>query len=152
MTVISLDLGTQCGWAISRGSKHVSSGSLSLKPNKFDSHGMRYSYLKSLLVNKNDEFNITHCVYEIVRSHTGTDAAHMYGGYLATVQTWCEENNVVYHGVPVGTIKKHITGKGKASKEEVIKCVKEKLGIFPVDDNQADAVALCDYILTNPIY
>jgi Holliday junction resolvasome RuvABC endonuclease subunit len=49
--------------------------------------------------------------------------------------------------VAVGTIKKHITGKGNASKQAVIKAVEAKW-YRPQDDNEADAIALLDYVLT----
>lgn len=39
------------------------------------------------------------------------------------------------------TIKRFITGKGNASKSEVIEAVKGK-GFIPQDDNEADALAL----------
>jgi Holliday junction resolvasome RuvABC endonuclease subunit len=48
---------------------------------------------------------------------------------------------VPYQGVPVGTIKRHATGNGNASKEAVIEAVKAK-GHNPADDNEADAIAL----------
>ena len=41
----------------------------------------------------------------------------------------------------MGTIKRFITGKGNASKLEVIKAVKA-LGHRPIDDNEADALSL----------
>jgi Holliday junction resolvasome RuvABC endonuclease subunit len=41
----------------------------------------------------------------------------------------------------VGTIKKHATGKGNASKEEMIAAARAK-GFNPTDDNQADALML----------
>jgi Holliday junction resolvasome RuvABC endonuclease subunit len=49
--------------------------------------------------------------------------------------------------VPVGTIKKHVTGKGNASKAEVIAAVKAK-GFNLKDDNEADSLALLDLVLT----
>ena len=48
---------------------------------------------------------------------------------------------IPYQGVPVGTIKRHITGKGNADKQEVIAAVRER-GFSPADDNEADAIAL----------
>ncbi len=51
-----------------------------------------------------------------IRRHLGTDAAHCYGGFLAVLSAWCEENNIPYQGVNVKTIKRFITGKGNASK------------------------------------
>ena len=59
--------------------------------------------------------------FEEVRRHMGVDSAHVYGGLLATLTAWCEHHQIPYQGVPVGTIKKNATGKGNASKDEMIK-------------------------------
>ncbi|WP_375679113.1 crossover junction endodeoxyribonuclease RuvC, partial [Bartonella sp. AP33XZML] len=79
--------------------------------------------------------------FEEVRRHVGTDAAHVYGGLLATLTAWCEHHQIPYEGIPVSTIKKATTGKGNASKEEMIEamCIK---GHKPCDDNEADALAI----------
>ncbi|EJF84172.1 hypothetical protein MCU_00840 [Bartonella elizabethae Re6043vi] len=79
--------------------------------------------------------------FEEVGRHTGTDAAHVYSGLLTTLTAWCEHPQIPYEGIPVGTIKKEITAKGNASKEEMIKAVCEK-GHAPCDDNEADALAI----------
>jgi Holliday junction resolvasome RuvABC endonuclease subunit len=79
--------------------------------------------------------------FEEVRRHVGTDAAHIYGGFLAHLSAWCEQHELPYQGVPVGTIKRHATGKGNAGKEAVIAAVR-KLGHQPTDDNEADAIAI----------
>ena len=42
--------------------------------------------------------------------------------------------------MPVGTIKKHATGKGNASKDDMIASVRLR-GHNPADDNEADALA-----------
>ena len=54
----------------------------------------------------------------------GVDAAHAYGGFMAHLTAWCEHHNIPYAGVPVGTIKKHATGKGNASKDLMIGAAK----------------------------
>ena len=69
---------------------------------------------------------------------------HAYGGFLASLTAWCEEHSIPYEGVPVGTIKKFITGKGNAGKAAVIAAVKA-LGHLPEDDNEADALALLHF-------
>ena len=46
-----------------------------------------------------------------------------------------------YQGVPVGTIKRHVTGKGNADKAAVIAAVRAR-GFNPADDNEADALAI----------
>jgi hypothetical protein len=51
--------------------------------------------------------------FEEVRRHAGVDAAHAYGGFLATLTAWCEGQGIPYSGAPVGTIKKHDTGRRK---------------------------------------
>ncbi|MBM3273404.1 hypothetical protein FJY94_09270, partial [Candidatus Kaiserbacteria bacterium] len=63
-----------------------------------------------------------------------------------TLTAWCEHHQIPYQGVPVGTIKKHATGKGNAGKAEMIAAAKA-LGFAPVDDNHADALALLDWAM-----
>lgn len=54
----------------------------------------------------------------------------------------CQELGAIpYKGYSATQIKKFITGKGNASKQDVITAVKE-LGFNPTDDNEADAIAL----------
>ncbi len=86
--------------------------------------------------------------FEEVRAHAGTIAAQVYGGFLATLTTWCEERAIPYEGVPVGTIKRFATGKGNASKADVIAAVR-RLGFSPADDNEADALALLHWVIAN---
>ena len=80
-------------------------------------------------------------VFEEVRRHAGVDAAHAYGGFMGQLTAWCEHHQIPYQGIPVGTIKKHATGRGNASKEEMIDAIRSK-GHHPTDDNEADAIAL----------
>ena len=39
-----------------------------------------------------------------VHFNIGTDAAHIHGGFLATLTARCEQSKIPYQGVPVGTI------------------------------------------------
>ena len=48
----------------------------------------------------------------------------------------------------MGTIKRHIAGKGNTDKAAVIAAV-TALGFNPVDDNKADALALLHWALAN---
>jgi hypothetical protein len=89
-----------------------------------------------------DEHGPIEAIYfEEVRAHRGTDAAHLYGGFLAHLTAWCEKHAVPYQGIPVGTIKKHACGKGNVGKPAMIAAMKAK-GFSPADDNDADALAL----------
>jgi hypothetical protein len=60
---------------------------------------------------------------------------------LAHLSAWCEERAIAYQGVPVGTIKRYATGKGNADKAAMIAAMRAR-GFAPVDDNEADALAL----------
>jgi len=145
--ILALDLGTQTGWALSSQVRHITSGSENFKPQRFEGGGMRYLRFKRWLTEIKQSCEPLDAVYfEEVRRHAGVDAAHAYGGFLATLTAWCEHHQIPYQGVPVGTIKKHATGKGNAGKAEMIAAAKA-LGFAPVDDNHADALALLDWAM-----
>ncbi len=62
-----------------------------------------------------------------------------------TLAAWAEHHSIPYSGVPVGTIKKHATGKGNADKAAMMAAV-TALGFAPLDDNEADALALLSLV------
>jgi Holliday junction resolvasome RuvABC endonuclease subunit len=148
--IIALDLGTTTGWAMAElrlGSHLISSGIQSFKPQRYEGGGMRYLRFRRWLDTlAGDGQKLDACYYEEVRRHAATDAAHVYGGLLATLSSWCEANSVPYSGVPVGTIKRHATGKGNAGKAMVIEAMKAA-GHSPQDDNEADALALLHWAI-----
>ena len=146
-TVLALDLGTTTGWAMQSRDGQIAHGFVSLKPQRFEGGGMRYLRFKrwlSELQGMTGDIGATY--FEEVRRHAGVDAAHVYGGLLATLTSWCEHHNIPYQGVPVGTIKKHATGKGNAGKDEVIAAMRAK-GHPVTDDNEADALALLHWAI-----
>ncbi len=137
--ILSFDLGTTTGWAMWENGK-VSSGSVSFKPSHFDSGHSRYTRFRRWL-GANDNRAIDGVVYEAVRRHNGAIAAQTYGGFMATLQMWCDARSIPYEGVAVGTIKKFATGKGNATKTAMVAAM-EKRGHEPQDHNEADALAL----------
>ena len=146
-TILALDLGTTTGWALRGSDGHITSGSESFRPQRFEGGGMRFLRFKRWLTELKAITSDIDCLhFEEVRRHVSTDAAHAYGGFLATLTAWCEHHQIPYQGVPVGTIKKHATGKGNASKAERIAASKAR-GHDPVDDNHADALALLDWAM-----
>jgi Holliday junction resolvasome RuvABC endonuclease subunit len=109
---------------------------------------MRYlrfqRWLEEMISPAESEPQIDRIVFEEVRRHCGVDAAHAYGGFMSHLQSTCERLEIPYEGVPVGTIKRHATGKGNAGKELVIAAMRAR-GHVPKDDNEADALALLYY-------
>ena len=142
MTILALDLGTKTGWA-AKTSSGIKSGVKDFSTKRNEGGGMRYLRFRKWLDSINN--GITEIHYEEVRRHAGTQAAHVYGGLMGTLTAWCEENSIAYASVPVGTIKRAATGKGNASKEQMINAA-IKSGFNPADDNEADAIHLLRYV------
>ena len=155
--IIGLDLGTKCGWAVlgngalSGVNERVQSGTWNFSPKRHEGGGMRYVRFANELRELLDAwcFDISpqgvsvHVAFEEVRRHRGVSAAHVYGGLKAVLQSELEVRGVPYTSIPVGTIKKHATGKGNASKEEMIASAKkewEEESWELADDNEADAL------------
>lgn len=145
--ILTLDLGTATGWAIRTRDNDMTSGTQSFKPQRFEGGGMRFLRFKRWLTEVKQSVDGINVVYfEEVRNHAGVDAAHVYGGFMAHLTAWCEHHDIPYQGVPVGTIKKHATGKGNASKDDMIAAMRCK-GHAPADDNEADAQALLHWAI-----
>jgi hypothetical protein len=141
-TILALDLGTTTGWAAQTADGRPQSGSVSFRPSRYEGGGIRYLRFRAWLDSTLADLGRLSAIYfEEVRRHAGTDAAHIYGGLLAILTAWCEQQGVAYQGVPVGTIKRFIAGKGNADKAAVIAAVRKR-GFAPEDDNEADAVAI----------
>jgi len=161
LVILALDLGTTTGWALRSANGPVAHGFVSFKSQRVEGGGMRYLRLGRWLADMlalsgsqtGSQSNLTGIgavYFEEVRRHLGVDAAHVYGGLLATLTAWCEHHQIPYQGVPVGTIKRHATGKGNAGKAEVIAAMKA-LGHPVTDDNEADALALLHWALAQGV-
>ena len=140
--ILALDLGTTTGWALQPSDGPATSGTASFRPTRYDGGGMRFlRFLNWLKQIRAYSGRIEAVYFEEVRAHAGTDAAHIYGGFLATLTAWCEQQVVPYQGVPVGVIKHFIAGRGNAGKDVVMDAVRGR-GFHPADDNEADAIAI----------
>jgi len=141
-TILALDLGTTTGWAIRGHDGLITSGTVSFKPGRFDGGGMRFLRFTNWLTEIDRLSGPIEAIwFEEVRRHAGTDAAHVYGGLMATLTAWAELRGVPYQGAPVGTIKQHATGKGNADKAAMVAAARAR-GFSPADDNEADAIAI----------
>jgi hypothetical protein len=150
--ILALDLGTACGWATNGDgpvgrflpktvtpSASAIFGTFDLRHGRFAGGGVRFVRFRDALQQFTGQ--VDEVVFEAVQRHAGTAAAHVYGGLLAVLTTWCEDNGTPYDGRSVQGIKKFISGKGNADKQTVIKAV-EGRGFRPQNDNEADAIAL----------
>lgn len=145
-SILALDLGATTGWAVNLPGIGVTSGIAEFKNSRFEGGGMPFLKFHRWLSSIHKAHPVGEIVFEEVRRHAGTTAAHAYGGFLAHLTAWAEVKGIPYLGVPVGTIKHHATGKGNAGKAAVIAAMRAK-GHDPGDDNEADALAILHWAL-----
>ena len=141
-SILALDLGTTTGWAARNSRCRIVHGTAEFRSSRFEGGGMRYLRFGKWLDQTLEITGGVDAVYfEEIRRHAGTDAAHVHGGLLATLTSWCEGHGIPYQGVPVGTIKRFATGKGNADKAAMIAAVRDRR-FEPANDNEADAIAI----------
>ena len=140
MRVLGIDPGTCCGWAVlDPDGARLASGTWDLKPRRHDGGGMRYVYLRRYLAELCTALEPQAIGYEAVRRHRGVDAAHVYGGIVATLTAVAESRTIPYQGLPVAQVKRAATGKGNASKEMMVEAAQAKWGPVSGHD-EADAL------------
>lgn len=145
--VLALDLATKTGWAIRLRDGTVLSGMYDAS-SKSKHAGQRFVNFRTFLVDLLREHDIHHVAYEDVRRHMSTMSAHVHGGLKAIMLMICAANNLETSYKGVGTIKKHWTNKGTASKKEMI-AEAVRRGYAPQDDNVADALAILSLTLAD---
>jgi hypothetical protein len=151
LVILALDLGQRTGWAVRTRDGAIASGTHEFRPGRFEGGGMVWLRFRAWLQEIDETAGgVGVVVFEEVRRHLGTAAGHAYGGYLAHLTAWAEANRIPYQGVPVGTIKRHITGRGNADKQAVIEAIR-RLGFDPADDNEADALALLHWAIAHGV-
>lgn len=159
--VLALDIANKTGWAMHRAAGRMGSGVADFTPEKGEVDAKRWHRFYNWLDSLNDRAEGLEAVYfeEINFIGTSVQNARIKFGFEAILLLWCAFNNVPYEGVPVGTIKKFITGSGDAPKTKKDmerrnkKAKRQYMGITVEegltargfkfkDHNQADAVAL----------
>jgi len=139
MTILALDLGSKTtGWATPE-----ASGTWDMRIKRDESAGMRLIRLKSKLV---EFLPLRLVVFERPASRPGRLGALTVQAELqGVVKLFCEEHGIDYREYSPGEIKRHATGKGNASKEEMVEAAEERWPMLRVeDDNHADALWLLD--------
>jgi hypothetical protein len=115
--ILALDLGQKTGWAVRNADGALASGTVEFRPGRFEGGGMIYLRFRAWLQEVDETAGGIGAVYfEEVRFHRGVTAAHAYAGYLAHLTASAEMFKIPYRGVPVGTIKRHVTDRGNADK------------------------------------
>lgn len=143
MNILAIDPATKCGWAHSCGE----SGVWDLSIRRDESGGMRLLRFRGKLNSVRASVGVDVVAFEAARH-----AAPKMAGALVvqaelqgTLKLWCEQRQVQYRGYSPSEIKKHATGKGNASKADMVEAAVDKFGSV-ADDNEADALWLLDLV------
>lgn len=146
LTILGLDFGTQLGWALRHSNGTYESGVLSTKPVSARQPGSRFRALRALLIRLHKEHDLGLVVYENITFAGAGDASgilKMFGGYEAVVQMYCEREGVMFLPLAPTTLKKYVTGDGRASKALMVEWVSQ---VHPCSNhNEADALGLVLY-------
>jgi Holliday junction resolvasome RuvABC endonuclease subunit len=144
MSTLALDLGTHTGFALRVDAFSTTiSGTWDFSTKRHEDVGMRFVRFREALQRMRVNNGVTKIYFEEVRRHAGTGAAHIYGGFVAMLKSFCVDHGVSYESVPVGEIKKSFTGKGNANKEAMIAEALRR-GYEPASDDEADALAILE--------
>ena len=151
MSLLALDLGARTGWAINDGGV-VTHGYIDLNDPNDPIPAWRFINLNSFLCDVADAprgcgwSNLDRIVYEAPHMR-GWPATFSLVGLAATVEAWAARHGVNRPTrVHSSTIKKHTTGNGEATKEDVMAAISKRTRISVDDDNEADALALLFYV------
>ena len=147
MRVLGIDCGLKTGWAVVENGKVLESGTEDFNPRRGSSYGtlfMEYRRWLSQMIQPMRPGE-TRCydliVYE--QSHMrGGAATELQINMSGRVQEIAAAMKIEYIAVRSSTLKKYFTGKGNASKEEMMAKAEQFIGRAPEDDNEADGVAL----------
>ena len=153
MNVIFFDLATATGWAsYYHGTTESGVEKFTLRPG--ESPGMRFlrfnRWLSEVLLDgmgENPCYDLV--VYEkpLARQSSSAAAAIAYG-FATRVQEFCARRDIEHSVVPAGTLKKHATGKGNASKAMMMAAAQ---ALFPdqdvTDENQGDALCGLHFVI-----
>jgi Holliday junction resolvasome RuvABC endonuclease subunit len=137
MKILGLDMGTTAGAALQdAGGLRVWEGNFT--PRRGASYGLRFIEFSAWLDSIYSECQFQLVAYEqiIGISNRGGQSAQqqIWGGFLATLAVWCDARSIDYVGLSVTACKKLATGKGNASKDEMLAAFESATGLSASHD------------------
>ena len=151
MNILALDCATKTGWACLRDG-HIESGMQDFTKRRGESMGMNNGVMfyrfRGWLNNTFKDSGLDIIVYEQAH-HRGGAATEICVNLTGRAQEFAAEIGAEYMAVHTASIKKFITGHGKADKELIKDWFVRKIGRPPVDDNESDAMALLYFVMND---
>lgn len=144
--IFAADLGLNMGWAVLDvdTGERVDSGTFRLANKKGDHVSARWARAVECLEDKITYYDLVErVVYEKVRRHQGTDAAHVYGALEAALQTACCSINLTPEPVEITVWKKAAVGNGGAKQAVYVPAIAKLFKLkLNVEKNEDEAAAL----------
>ena len=135
--ILAIDPATRTGWAISKELHGMENYSL----KSGESSGFKLIKFKAFLERIIATEKINLVVYERPGGRFKNDIMS-HAKFIAIIETVCLEHKVEYRAYSPAEIKLHATGKGNASKKDMILAAIKLYKMKISDDNIADALLL----------
>ncbi len=142
--ILTLDLATKTGWATN--TPTFLSGVENFQKRAGESRGMRYLRFACWLKDIVTQIEPDLIVYEQAHMR-GRAATEVALGFLALLEKACARYGLQYTPCHTSTLKRFATGKGNASKTEMIRAYKKAFKRDPIDDNECDARFLLEWAM-----
>ena len=152
--VLALDLATSTGWALRDSSGQVTSGVQTFDLRRGESAGMRFlrfrAWLREIMALAGGKGVIA---FEQAH-HRGGHATSLAVGLVTVVLEEAAAQGWETTSVHTATLKKHATGNGRASKEDMIRAAVKAFGLTKIEDgvgspcsDEADAICVLAWAL-----
>ena len=148
--ILALDLGTKTGYAVLKGRKVLDSGHWKLRTSrKGEFRGQRWKRFTANVKALVKEHSPDIIVYERVRRHVGTTAAHVYGGFLCQLELMemhFDQNSIDVSIIPIeiSTWKKASCKNGRATKVQIQAAARKRFRFKPTSEDEADALMIAE--------
>lgn len=148
MKILCLDIGLKTGFVLVEINKHkhkvIEHGTI-----KFPSTNDKIQLFQTWLYDIKDRYNLEMVVYEEpILKHYKAVKSHIF--FETIIILFCMANSIGYLALKPTEIKKAITGKGNAKKDEVVASVKNIFKDIDLqDDNHSDAFAIYHFLTNN---
>lgn len=136
MKILALDVATKTGWCHAE-----ESGTWDLSPKRDESKGMRLVKFKAKVYDVINGEGIDLVVFERTAG-AHKNALIVQAELHGVLKELCETLEVDYRAYSAGEIKKFATGKGNATKQQMIQACIDNYNYTPITDDEADAIHL----------
>ena len=147
MSLLALDLGTSCGWALERDCAPIQSGTVEFAKRAKDHDGDRLLRFSQWLGGMRTDLESLHervdlVIYErALGKYPGRQPQRVFDHFEAVLLLWCARNAIPIKGVSQAELKRDAAGNGGADKSLIGAAVR-RLGHKPGSTDEADALAL----------